>query len=150
MTPAEIVAGLVKPLVWEDLEDQSIAAAPVGHYVADAYMGNGRVELIVGWPRSGMHVVWRHDNPRAGTDDLKAAAEADYAPRIAAALDVDKIVALVKALEPFKAMSGELFARNWNKDDVVIALDNPGDPRRLTFGDFLDLHAALAAFRGAA
>lgn len=68
--------------------------------------------------------------------------------RIAAALNIDKIAALVEALEPFKVMSGELFARNWNKEDVVVALDNPGDPHRLTFGDFLDLHATLAAFRG--
>lgn len=50
---------------------------------------------------------------------------------------------LRSACAPFKDMAGEMFARNWNRDQVAIALDNPGDPHRLMFGDFLDLHAAL-------
>lgn len=44
---------------------------------------------------------------------------------------------------PFLDMAREMFARNWNRDSVAIALDNPDEPHRLTFGDFLDLHAAL-------
>ena len=50
---------------------------------------------------------------------------------------------LRSACAPFKDMAGEMFARNWNRDQVAIALDNPGDLHRLMFGDFLDLHAAL-------
>ena len=50
---------------------------------------------------------------------------------------------LRSACAPFKDMAGEMFARNWNRDQVAIALDNPGDLHRLTFGDFIDLHAAL-------
>lgn len=50
---------------------------------------------------------------------------------------------LRSACAPFKDMAGEMFARNWNRDQVAIALDNPGDLHRLTFGDFLDLHAAI-------
>jgi hypothetical protein len=49
------------------------------------------------------------------------------------------------ACEPFVAMAAELFARNWNRDQIVIALDNPDKPNRLTFSDFLELHAAFNA-----
>jgi len=53
------------------------------------------------------------------------------------------VEALRAALEPFSDMAGELFARNWNASDVVIALDNPGDPHRVTVGDFFAARRAL-------
>lgn len=34
-----------------------------------------------------------------------------------------------------------LFARNWNSSQVVVALDNPNDPHRLTAGDFFAIRA---------
>jgi hypothetical protein len=80
-----------------------------------------------------------------GAVDAARDAEAerdDALARLAAA--EGRVAALTEALKPFKDMAGELFARNWNRSDVVIALDNPGEPHRLTFGDFLELNAALA------
>lgn len=58
-----------------------------------------------------------------------------------------KVRALVEALRPFSDMCSEMFVRNWNRPDVAIALDGPEGLHRLTFGDFLDLHAALAAMK---
>jgi hypothetical protein len=52
--------------------------------------------------------------------------------------------ALRKALEPFSEMAGELFSRNWNNSDVVVALDNPDEPHRVTAGDFFAARAALS------
>jgi hypothetical protein len=51
---------------------------------------------------------------------------------------------LVEALKPFSEMAGELFARNWNDEDVVAVLDNPGDPHRITASDFFRARAVLA------
>lgn len=41
-----------------------------------------------------------------------------------------------KVIGPFSDMAGELFARNWNAGDVVLALDNPDDPHRVYAGDY--------------
>ena len=56
------------------------------------------------------------------------------------AAEIDR---LTKALKPFSDMTGELFARNREAADVVMALDNPNDMHRLTFQYFLDARAAL-------
>ncbi|MEN3145742.1 hypothetical protein ABCW43_00345 [Neorhizobium sp. IRAMC:178] len=44
--------------------------------------------------------------------------------------------ALLKALEPFSKIAGEMFARNWNAKAIVVALDTPEDSHRLLAGDF--------------
>lgn len=49
------------------------------------------------------------------------------------------------ALHPFSEMAGEMFARNWERGQVAFALDNPGEPHRLVFDDFLAARAALAS-----
>lgn len=57
-----------------------------------------------------------------------------------------EVQALVDALRPFSRMSGEMFARNWNKDGVAISFVTPDGPLRLTFADFLAVRAALTAW----
>lgn len=58
------------------------------------------------------------------------------------------IKALTEALEPFSKMAGELFARNWNRDDIVSAYDSPDAPCRITAGDFFAARTALTLSRG--
>ena len=79
---------------------------------------------------------------KMGADRLASKARAEAAETALAAM-TEREGVLRSACAPFKDMAGEMFARNWNRDQVAIALDNPGDLHRLTFGDFLDLHAAL-------
>ena len=55
----------------------------------------------------------------------------------------DRIEALEAALEPFSDMAGELFARHWDASRLVLALDNPDDPHRVTAGDFFATRRAL-------
>lgn len=78
---------------------------------------------------------WR-GRDKAGTEietELRCALEAAEA-RVKAL--TERLAEMEAALEPFSDMAGELFARNWNTSDVVIALDNPCDPHRVTAGDF--------------
>jgi prophage DNA circulation protein len=55
-----------------------------------------------------------------------------------------------KVIEPFSDMAGELFARNWNNSDVVIAFNTPNNPRRITFKDFCNARQWLQANKGGA
>lgn len=57
----------------------------------------------------------------------------------------DRIKALEDALRPFSRVAGEMFARNWNRDDVAILFDGGCEEIRLTFADFLSARAAIAA-----
>ena len=136
MIPADIAAKVIRPLVWQKL--------PWGDYLgAFGY----RIEVYGGsWP--ARLYKWRDVIGKSyrSIAAAQAAAEADYRARICAALDLDAVVALVGALAPFKAMAGEMFARNWNRDDVAIQLGTAHSPHRLTFGDFHELHAALSPF----
>jgi len=85
MTHDEIIAAIVKPIQW----------APWQH-------GNAIVETAF-----GIYCIWdghwRPPGQQGGTPspDPKAAVEADYRARIATALDVEKIAALVEAAERF-------------------------------------------------
>ena len=57
----------------------------------------------------------------------------------------DRIKALENVLRPFSRVAGEMFARNWTRDDVAILFDGECEEIRLTFADFLSARAALAA-----
>lgn len=142
MTPEQIVAAIMRPLdfKWSTHNPTD----KIAHGLASMYALGQDHDGVIAAAHTGSGTVkfWCDDMEQA-----EAWANEKERDRIAAALDVEKIAALVEALGPFKAMSAELFARNWNKDDVVIALDSPGDPHRLTFGYFLDLHTALTAFK---
>jgi len=59
--------------------------------------------------------------------------------------EVAYVRALEAALAPFSRMAGELFARNKNEGDVLIAFDNPDDPHRITAGDFFNARRALTS-----
>jgi hypothetical protein len=48
---------------------------------------------------------------------------------------------LREVLEPFSRVAGELFARNWNRSDMLEI----GGVEVLTAGDFFDARAALSA-----
>lgn len=54
-----------------------------------------------------------------------------------------RVADLEAALKPFSDIAGEMFARNWNKEQIVLALDTPERVNRLTFDDFLAARAAL-------
>ncbi|MBN8950875.1 hypothetical protein [Rhizobium sp. 60-20] len=56
----------------------------------------------------------------------------------------DLIEEVKRVLEPFNQMAGELFSRNWNASDLVLALDNPGQENRLTAGDIFAVRALLS------
>jgi hypothetical protein len=60
-----------------------------------------------------------------------------------------EVAGLVEALQVFSVVAGELFSRNWNASDTVVALyPRPHRPLDqdiiLTAGDFFKLRAALA------
>lgn len=80
------------------------------------------------WPRKASMSTW-DDEPN---DYVHAMAE---------------IWRLRAALEPFSQMAGELFARNKNEDEILIALDNPDDPHRITVADFFEARRVLAGKR---
>lgn len=53
---------------------------------------------------------------------------------------------LAEALKPFSEIAGEFFARNYNKPDVVLKIEDPhGDRYVITAGDLFQARAALAA-----
>ncbi len=56
----------------------------------------------------------------------------------------DLIEEVKRVLGPFSQMAGELFWRNWNASDLVLALDNPGQENRLTAGDIFAVRALLS------
>jgi len=84
----------------------------------------------------------------------KVEAERDEArEHLTAALKVHKqysenaeaqLVEAVEVVRPFSDMAGEMFARNWNAEDLAVALDNPGEPHRVSAGDFFRARDFLA------
>lgn len=62
----------IAPLRWIDEGGVETAATAIGTFVAARHYG--RVELIVGYPRSGMIVLWRHDEPGRDLPELKRLA----------------------------------------------------------------------------
>ncbi len=57
----------------------------------------------------------------------------------------DAVIArLVEALTPFDAVSIEMFSHNYNASDIVLTV-GPVSGTCLTFRDFLNVRAALAA-----
>ena len=87
-------------------------------------------------PRDGMFCKHHSEVGDADWVAFKALADAYEA-------QAKRIAELEAALEPFSNITGEMFARNWNQSDPVIALDSPGGAHRLLFGDFLAARAAL-------
>jgi hypothetical protein len=119
-----ILERIIRPLVWIENPDTSEGGWLGG---SDANIGPTYHVMDDGWcyHRS---MFWRDASDLAAA---QAAAEADYRERIAAALEVDKIVALVEAGERALAyIEGDEAAHGRN------------------FGEGNVLRAALAAFRG--
>ena len=56
----------------------------------------------------------------------------------------DLIEEVKRVLGPFNQMAGELFSRNWNASDLVLALDNQEQENRLTAGDLFAVRALLS------
>lgn len=52
-----------------------------------------------------------------------------------------------EALAPFDEMAGEMFARNWNDDGVVISFITQNGPLKLTFKEFHTVHTALSKIK---
>jgi hypothetical protein len=104
MTNPQALAGIVKPLEWDQRHGQH-------SWFADADTGIYRVVA----PNGGSYWMWyRYSNwPQSGVilgcdgltfqsafptrEAAQAAAQADYAARILAAIDTDRIAALVEA-----------------------------------------------------
>lgn len=68
------------------------------------------------------------------------ASEADTALDAALAENA----ALREALEPFSRIAGEMFAMNWERGRMVVALDSPDAPNRVYFDDFLRARLAIS------
>ena len=129
-----IVKGLVKPLTWFDRPDGQDAR--IGRYDQIAY-GVSSLRRQWGYRRHGevgLTVSYKGGPLFTDEQDAMKGAEADYRDRIAAALDVDKIVALVRAVEvPLQAL------RAFQSGATVEG----------TASDWADeAERALAAFRG--
>lgn len=54
-----------------------------------------------------------------------------------------RVAELETALHPFSKTAGEMFSRNWEKDDVALKFVTKGKAFIVTFSDFLNAHAAL-------
>ncbi|RKD69023.1 hypothetical protein [Rhizobium sp. WW_1] len=81
---------------------------------------------------------------RAYVDTLKAEIES-LRSKLSERQRTDDLIEEVKrVLRPFNQMAGELFSRNWNASDLVLALDNPGQENRLTAGDIFAVRALLS------
>ena len=85
------------------------------------------------------------------TDELKALLAERGPIFVVSREDVVELIALrerearlVEALRPFSAMASEMFAANWNYDDVAIGFVTREGPLRLTFKEFCNAHTALA------
>lgn len=93
-----ILRALVKPLEWHHFDVWTWwAECPPGTYHVEERNGGWRVQLRVG---GLVHdVLATEDTTPEDLAAAQAAAEADYRARIAAALDLDKIAALVEAVE---------------------------------------------------
>ncbi len=116
MSDKLMIRALVKPLVWEDRSGFQTAQTPWGRYA----MGQ-RGEIWI-W-------AWNGQDERADSEAAaQAAAEADYRARIGAALDLDKIAALVEALRlADAALSGANMNMSAVKRKVHAALAALGD-----------------------
>lgn len=54
-----------------------------------------------------------------------------------------RMAELEAALHPFSKTAGEMFSRNWEKDDVALKFVTKGKAFIVTFSDFLNARAAL-------
>src|SRR5690349_10203057 len=70
-----------------------------------------RVNILRGTIVIPDDLVWLHDT-NGPVAEIRARAEAAEA----------QVQSLTEALKPFSEMAGELFARNWNAGDIVLAL----------------------------
>lgn len=89
------------------------------------------------WHMKAVHISDAPSTPLTVAQARATQAESDLAE---ARAEIGRLHAL---LEPFSGMAGELFARNWNRGDIVVALDNPGDLHRIYAADFFALRAAI-------
>lgn len=78
--------------------------------------------------------------------DLAAAlikAEEALSPLAAMAAKDARIRELEKALLPFSEMAGELFAKNWNNDEIAMSVNRDGKCSKLLASAFFDARAVL-------
>ena len=54
-----------------------------------------------------------------------------------------RIRELEKALLPFSEMAGELFAKNWNNDEIAMSVNRDGKCSKLLASAFFDARAVL-------
>ena len=112
MNDHQALAGIVKPLVWGPYENPvfagpDVAVAKVNGVVPFYYQAQkdpwAHSFLVAAATTHGAFVWESKGYPDIET--AQAAAQADYAARILAAIDTDKIAALVKALETIALLS---------------------------------------------
>jgi hypothetical protein len=114
MTPASIVAAMVKPLVWDEGRYGRIfAKTAVGQYSVRDYADNGLWLLDIDGTLIGQPTTLAA---------AQAAAEADHVARIAAALDMDAVVALVEAATPYVSLVQNAdYGRQLRQHDALVA-----------------------------
>ena len=84
-------------------------------------------------------------NRRAPTPEAAALIKAEEAlsPLAAMAAKDARIRELEKALLPFSEMAGELFAKNWNNDEIAMSVNRDGKCSKLLASAFFDARAVL-------
>lgn len=90
------------------------------------------------------------DYARAALDAVKSEAEREgYKRGLREA--ADREAHLLRVLDPFSKMAGELFARNYDAPDIVLSFETPeGETVSLDFADFLCVRDAILAIAEAA
>lgn len=93
MTPAELAARLVKPLVWHNFDAWTWWAETIcGTYHVEERHGLWKADLRF---RDAVHVIYEIDD----YETVIEAVSQDHRARILAALDLAPVVALVEAVE---------------------------------------------------
>ncbi len=115
MTHDEIIAAIVKPPIWDEGQRYSDARAWLSF--------NEKGRFCYGVDLAGIFYMQTPDGEEEGFDTLaaaKAAAEADYRTRKAADLYVEKIAALVEAVNGLAAVLNRNEAKGPPRDEELV------------------------------
>lgn len=131
----DILRALVKPLEWKKSERGArFEETTCGGYVIFYRHGGGS---CLSWGAT-CETVSEFEADYLGRK-AKAAAEADHAARVLAALDTDKLTALVETAQWARNRLEIIADKSWHGDGR--------DLKRSIIGIFADFDAALAAFK---
>jgi hypothetical protein len=128
---------------------QKSLRGPNGEYIAKANWRNGMKDapfIAACNPHNIAVLLAELDSLREGKWAVKHVDTMNDMASLAVALKAAEAErdALRKALKPFSRVAGEMFARNWNAKQIVVALDTPEDSHRVTACDFFRARTLLS------